>query len=479
MKKQLFIVLTLLLSLVAVNVSAQSFLKKIKKTVEKEVVTQVKEELNKLKGQQTKSQSQEQTTQTQEQQSQNQTSQNQDQRKYSRTHEVKTIDPIVDYGPIKGNLNGHEWVDLGLPSGTRWATCNVGATTPSQPGSHYAWGETTTKSAYTEGNSKLNGKDVADFSGDKTKDVATLKWGKGWRMPTQEEFRELMFYCYWKYVQVNGRWGSQLTCNTNNNSIFLPATGLKDGTKLMEPSGCGWYWTSTPRPSVKNNGAHDYHFGGALGEVSTSERYYGQAIRPVADYDVNTEIPSSGEINGHKWVDLGLPSGLKWATCNVGTDAVDQDGKHYAWGEIKPYIEKGTKNELSGKKMGDIAGNVRYDVARALWGGTWRLPTEDDFKELMDNCTFEWTNLGRRSGLKVTSNKNGNYIFLPASGVFSNSYDAYGRAGDINGGACYWTSTPARNDYSYDAYAFNLSKRGYFILYYDRYCGYSIRPVSE
>ncbi|MBQ2374643.1 MAG: hypothetical protein II299_06005 [Alistipes sp.] len=492
MRKLMLVAFTLILSVVAVNVSAQSFLKQLSNNVKKEIVNQVagevKKQVNKgvekLTGEQ---QSQEQQSQAQTQQEQSQAQPVQAQEAPSQeasstiqVNDIQTIATMIEYGALSGKLNGHEWVDLGLPSGTRWATCNVDATSPEQPGKLYAWGETATKTSYTAETCKLYNKDVADFSGDKTYDLAALKWGDGWRMPTKKEFDELLHFCTWKYVQKGGRWGAEITSMKNNNSIFLPATGSKEGTSHQEANGCGMYWTSTPYADKGSEGIHEYHFGAALGEMGVAECFYGFAIRPITDYDVNTEIPSSGEINGHKWVDLGLPSGLKWATCNIGSKAVDQDGDHYAWGEVIPYTDnESKKNKLSGKESGDIAGQEAYDAARALWGGTWRLPTEADFKELVENCTFEWTSIGRRSGLKVTSKANGNYIFLPASGVFKQSSDSYGFSKNQNKYASYWTSTPERSSYHYGAYALNCSSTNCIILSSDRFCGYSIRPVSE
>lgn len=459
------------------DVVAQSFWKKVGKAVEKEAVNQINKRIGNQSDKEKTSKTQPQKTQ------QTQTKPTQTQKAPSqtnKTHQVPTTTALVPYGPTTGKVNGRQWVDLGLPSGTRWATCNVDAVTPEQPGKHYAWGETVVKTSYAQATCKHYGKNVTDISGNKAYDVATAKWGAGWRIPTQEEFSELAFYCNWKYVQKKGRWGVEFTSRKNNNSIFLPATGSKDGTSLHEASGCGMYWTSTPYKDGYNNGAHEYHFGGALGEMGIAERYYGYAVRPVTNYTVNTVIPSSGEINGYKWVDLGLPSGLKWATCNLGSKAVDQDGAHYAWGETIPHIEKSSqKNKMYGKQSGDIAGNAQYDVARALWGGTWRLPTEADFNELIENCTFEWTSLGRRNGLKVTSKKNGNYIFLPASGNIRTQNATYGRADEINTQLSYWTSTPARNSYSNNAYAFNFANGSFIIQANTRFYGYSIRPVSE
>lgn len=178
--------------------------------------------------------------------------------------QTTTIATMVEYGPTTGTLNGHDWVDLGLPSGTRWATCNVDATTPEKPGKHYSWGETVAKSQYVAGNTKTYNKKMDDIAGNATYDVATQKWGKGWRMPTEMELRELLNNCHDRYVQKGGRWGREFTSIKNKKSIFLPATGSRDGAKLEEANGCGLYWTSTPYTDNFNNGAHMYTFGRPL-----------------------------------------------------------------------------------------------------------------------------------------------------------------------------------------------------------------------
>lgn len=482
MKRHLAIVLVVLCSMWAVEASAQNFLKNLKNAVESEVVNRVKQEvdrgLDKLKDATEQIIPLEQQSESAAQ-AQSGTSQ-QAVRKAVTSEELPTIAPVIEYGPTEGTLGGHEWVDLGLPSGTRWATCNVEATKPEQPGKHYGWGEVTTKSTYTQENSKNHSKAMPDISGDKAYDVATAAWGEGWRMPTREEFDELLFYCNWDYVQQGGRWGSLITNPKTGKSIFLPATGFKDGSKHELATTNGYYWTSTPGDNEWNNGAYMYQYGGALGEVSSGERSYGYAVRPVMSYDVDTSIPTSGEIEGHAYVDLGLPSGVKWATVNVGSEAVDQDGGHYPWGDLVPFLEKSDdKYRLNGHQLDDIAGNAEYDVAAAEWGGSWRMPTLDEFYELIDNCTFEWTTLGRRSGVKVTSKHNGNYIFLPASGNFQTRMDLYGHADGIDSTLSYWTSTPKTDDFNYDAYAFTLNGKKHIILPNDRYYSYSIRPVSD
>ena len=156
------------------------------------------------------------------------------------------------------------------------------------------------------------------------------------------------------------------------------------------------YWTSTPHEDQWNNGAHMYQFGGALGELSIGDRSYGYAVRPVADSDAMISTPSQGETNGHAWVDLGLPSGRKWATCNLGAASSENHGEFFAWAQVTPILdEESPKNDVHGKWMSGIGGSTTYDAATAMWGEGWKMPTKADFQELLENCDWEWTTLGR------------------------------------------------------------------------------------
>ena len=101
-----------------------------------------------------------------------------------------------------GELNGYEWVDLGLS--VRWATCNVGASVPSGYGDYYAWGEIETKTEYTEETSLTYGVELGDISGNSQYDAATANWGEGWRMPTEHEFEELFDECDWEWTSLDG-----------------------------------------------------------------------------------------------------------------------------------------------------------------------------------------------------------------------------------------------------------------------------------
>lgn len=136
------------------------------------------------------------------------------------------------------DFNGHTYVDLGLPSGTLWATCNVGASSPKSYGNYYAWGETRTKSTYSNVNYSYNGNPNSLPS---SADVAATNWGGDWRMPTDEEIEELVKVCNWRVVYAEGY---EVT-GPNGQSIFLPAAGVR-GDDILDGTGRGGcYWTNT------------------------------------------------------------------------------------------------------------------------------------------------------------------------------------------------------------------------------------------
>lgn len=149
-----------------------------------------------------------------------------------------------------------EAIDLGLPSGTLWANCNIGATSPEDFGGYYAWGETKEKIDYSLTTYKwCNGSynsmtkycvDSLGFVDNKIvlepgDDVAHAKWGGNWYMPTLDEIKELMSKCTWEWTQYNGVFGQLLT-GTNGNQIFLPAAGFRSDTGLYSNQS-GYYWS--------------------------------------------------------------------------------------------------------------------------------------------------------------------------------------------------------------------------------------------
>ena len=200
--------------------------------------------------------------------------------------------------------------------------------------------------------------------------------------------------------------------------------------------------------------------------------------------------PATGTENGHTWVGLGLPSGLQWASCNVGATTPEDYGNYYAWGETAPKTDyswatykyaNGDKNKLtkycSKASYGDngftddkTTLEPEDDAAHVNRGGDWRMPTAAEMDELLENCTWTWTTQKGINGYQVTSKTNGNSIFLPAAGYryYTGLYNA-GSIGDymsssLDTDAHYTWSGYFGSDYMY--------RNGRA-----RFLGLSVRPV--
>ncbi len=352
---------------------------------------------------------------------------------------------------VSGTENGHAWVDLGLPSGLKWATCNVGAANPWDYGDYFAWGETVGygksdpsnahNKSYTGGSTVKTYNDWATYKYcscsnydcltkynysssygsmvdnkktlDLSDDAARVNMGGSWRMPTLAEQSELVDNCYWEWTNsYNGQdvkgyivykvkdasdKGKMNTATVGSYSlsdahIFLPAAGCRSKSGLYD-AGRGDYWSSSLRDSNGPNAA--YYLDSYSGSVSwgNGSRYRGHSVRGVYD-------PIE-----YSYVDLGLPSGLKWATSNVGAANPWDYGNYFAWGETAPkstynwstYLNgKITKSEDCGTDkdllngITDISG-TQYDAAHTNMGGDWRMPTTEEQNELVENCYWEWT----------------------------------------------------------------------------------------
>jgi len=172
-----------------------------------------------------------------------------------------------------GTLNGHEWVDLGLPSGTKWATCNVGATSPKEFGNYFAWGETKPKSSYSEDNYMYNSNPNVLPESD---DAATVNWGKGWRMPTGEEFQELIDKCTWTWMS-NG----YKVVGPNGNGIFLSAAGCHYDSRFDLNGSYGFYWSSSLASDFPYGAWYLFSNSGGYDVRNYFFRYYGLSVRAV------------------------------------------------------------------------------------------------------------------------------------------------------------------------------------------------------
>lgn len=172
--------------------------------------------------------------------------------------------------------NGHDYVDLGLS--VKWATCNVGASTPEEYGYYFAWGEKTPKIEYNDHNYSYRGPNrYLPLS----EDAAHANWGGDWRIPTREEFEELCSNCKWTWIVKNDIECYKATSNKNGQSILLPLAGVRYETFWMGERGTiGAYWSQT---SSSDRFVYELHFNGSIDSVWISEtpRVYGLSVRPI------------------------------------------------------------------------------------------------------------------------------------------------------------------------------------------------------
>lgn len=202
----------------------------------------------------------------------------------------------------KNEADGYEYVDLGLPSGTLWATCNIGASAPEKYGDKFAWGETTKKNFYAWSNYKwsrgsektltkycsnsdygydgfIDNKTTLELSDD----VARAKMGGRWRMPTKEELNELITECTWTWTTLNNQSGYKVV-GPNGNQMFLPAAGYHGSSSSVYGADTdGVYWSSSLYTSGSSNARYLYFSSGSR-SVSNSGRSNGRSVRAVFGY---------------------------------------------------------------------------------------------------------------------------------------------------------------------------------------------------
>ena len=241
----------------------------------------------------------------------------------------------------------------------------------------------------------------------------------------------------------------------------------------------GVCWSIKQLPTIMDSHTTDGNGTGSytsnITGLSARTVYYVRAYATNSygtSYGSQKNFTTDEQINGYDYVDLGLPSGLKWATCNVGANSPSEYGNYYAWGEVETKESYTQQNCLTyGQEIGDISGNPQYDAARANWGSTWRMPTKVEFEELINNCTWTWTSEGGNNGYRVTG-PNGNSIFFPAAGRRDGTSLYYGSYG------LYWSSTPYESNFQVACgLDFGSDYRGTYWSF--RYLGRSVRPVSE
>ena len=196
---------------------------------------------------------------------------------------------------VANNNDTKEAVDLGLS--VKWATCNLGATKPEEYGNYYAWGEIATKSTYDwstykyfnesyttltkYNNSSSYGIVDNKMTLEAADDAAIQNWGGNWRMPTIEEWQELIDNCTWTWTILNGVIGIEVKA-TNGNSIFLPAAGYRNDDERSSAGSYGYYWSSSLSTNYPDY-AQSVYFYSDYHSTSRDDRSYGRSVRPILD----------------------------------------------------------------------------------------------------------------------------------------------------------------------------------------------------
>ena len=257
----------------------------------------------------------------------------------------------------------------------------------------------------------------------------------------------------------------------------------------------GVCWSTESNPTIADlhstNGTGTGSFSSTLTGLIPNTIYY---VRAYATNSLMTVYGSemSFTTGNPTYVDLGLPSGLLWATCNVGADTPEDYGDYFAWGETQP---KDTYNWStyqycmgSSSTLTKYCSNSSYgyngftdnlttllpedDAATANWGDNWRMPTDGEWQELCQNTTRTWTQQNGVNGFLFTA-INGNSLFLPAAGY---RYDS--SLGSAGSGGRYWSS-PLYTGNPYRAWSFFFNSSSLIINNDGRYCGQPVRPVCS
>ena len=218
---------------------------------------------------------------------------------YKSVHKVNVGESKQQLSAPKPSCDKDDRVDLGLPSGILWASCNIGASSPSEIGDYFAWGEKESKDAYgwetyrlCRGSydsifkyTKTDGKSVLESQDDVAKSVL----GGEWRIPTKEDMEELVEECEWKWTRENGHLGWKVI-GPNNNFIFLPASGAASSYRIAGVNELGRYWTATRDDS--DYSAYNLRFKDGTDTIVVVDdtRFYGRTIRPVIGQPIKREV---------------------------------------------------------------------------------------------------------------------------------------------------------------------------------------------
>ena len=342
-------------------------------------------------------------------------------------------------------INGHEYVDLGLPSGKLWAKSNYGAATEGDYGIYVDW---------------------------PARNIVQSVWGEEWSTPTQNDIVELVNNCSFSWGYNNSSvYGCSVT-GTNGNSIFLPAAGFKIlGTPQMVGSDI-YYWSDN-----EYEPGFAYALQGSSGNSISAYQTWNTELATFPIRPIANKKGSSSEEETHDYVDLALPSGLLWATANLGANRPEETGYYYAWGETTPNKVLYDATTYTAPNVSNISG-TEYDAAYTTSGGKCRIPTYDEFLELINYCTWEYTQVNSINGYKVIG-ANGNSIFLPFVGGKEDNYNVGYSEYGYSGQGFYVSGTAFPYNSAYNWYLYMDTDPRFGMYGYNKTRGQTIRPVQN
>lgn len=383
------------------------------------------------------------------------------------------------------------YVDLGLS--VKWAKWNIGAESTNEYGGYYGWGDITGEVVSPYANKYAVGNTSSSIAGNANYDIAVAKWGGRWRMPTKAEYEEMVSAAVnaaWTYDASSGV-KKYIATFSNGMTLDFPYDGYMNSSCTEKSYDThGFYWTAD---AATGQMPYYFHMSGPRSRSYTSaEKYMHLFIRPVYDEGQTPVTPEGPQDDTTKEassaVDMGLYSGNLWATYNVGAKKETESGVYVAWGELQEKISEGyfqnnyayldeNNTQYGGYSTAlglNIAG-TDYDIAHVRWKGDWQMPTDADFKELRDDCTWTAETRSGVFGYKVTG-PNGKSIFLPCAGYYNGS-EHIGANEEGN----YWCSTMYMFAREYQmGYAMNFSQaNGYELTRFSRKGGLTVRPVKH
>ena len=379
----------------------------------------------------------------------------------------------------------YDYVDFGLPSGTKWATKNVGARKPSDAGFYFQWGDTKGYTANQVGIGDGKKKFADDWSDykwgvdpnftkytfkttlDLEDDAAHVNMGGDWHMPSGVQIQELIDNTTTAWTTSDdGISGMTFTSKKDTSkSIFIPAAGwAMDGSVNFSGSEGNVLSSILFVDNTSNCFSLLLNLDGA-GLNGSCGCSYGLSVRGI--------IEANGNTNGHSYVDLGLPSGTLWATQNVGASKPSDYGLYFQWGDTSGYtaaqVGKDKQFNLDDYKWSTYMLELEDDVAHVNMGRDWHMPTDEQFEELLYFTDYKFTTLDGVGGVVVTSkNDSSKSIFIPATGYALNGSVIKSGEGAAtwfnilasnNAGSCIYVDTSGNNRSDLQRY-YGLPVRG-------------------